>query len=171
MTSYFSVKSNVLRDSGAKTVTTSASAKTEPSAPSKTDPALAQKDGPASFAVKEPVQIDFTALAVRRCARVNPPQPSCKQTSWFPTNWKRDKSCAELNLDSCLPSRCHPWTGDCICKAGWDGQTCSRPCPTYTFGDECSELCTCKNGAFCDPVNGTCLCLSGQEKFFKEGVQ
>jgi hypothetical protein len=79
MTSYFSVKSNVLRDSGAKTATTSASAKTEPSAPSKTDPALARKDGPASFAVKEPVQIVFTALGARRFARVNPPQPNCKQ--------------------------------------------------------------------------------------------
>ena len=57
--------------------------------------------------------------------------------------------------------RCHPWTGECICKAGWDGQTCSRPCPTYTFGLGCRNVCTCKNDAHCDPVNGTCVCLSG----------
>jgi hypothetical protein len=60
-----------------------------------------------------------------------------------------------------IDERCHPWTGKCVCKSGWDGSTCSRPCTIYTFGQGCKEDCTCKNDAYCDPVNGTCLCLPG----------
>lgn len=56
---------------------------------------------------------------------------------------------------------CHPWTGKCSCKVGWDGDTCGRPCPFYTFGKECQNRCDCKNNAQCSPVDGTCICAAG----------
>ena len=57
--------------------------------------------------------------------------------------------------------RCHPWTGECECKPGWDGTMCSRPCPFYTYGKGCRNNCNCKNDAQCSPVNGTCICAAG----------
>jgi Laminin EGF-like (Domains III and V). len=60
-----------------------------------------------------------------------------------------------------LVGRCHPWTGDCECKPGWDGKMCSRPCPFYTYGKGCRNNCNCKNDAQCTPVNGTCICAAG----------
>lgn len=56
---------------------------------------------------------------------------------------------------------CHSWTGKCVCKAGWDGDTCARPCPFYTYGKGCQNHCNCKNNAQCSPVNGTCICAAG----------
>lgn len=56
---------------------------------------------------------------------------------------------------------CHPWSGQCSCKIGWDGETCSRPCPFYTYGKGCQDRCNCKNNAQCSPVNGTCICAAG----------
>lgn len=65
---------------------------------------------------------------------------------------------------------CHPWTGFCECLAGWDGMTCSRPCPLYTFGQGCRRKCVCNNNAQCLPNNGTCICGLGMFilYFFKE---
>ncbi|XP_078702333.1 uncharacterized protein LOC144928142 [Branchiostoma floridae x Branchiostoma belcheri] len=51
---------------------------------------------------------------------------------------------------------CDRWTG-CVCEAGWTGPTCDTPCPAGTFGTNC-EPCRCKNGAECNPFNGTCIC-------------
>jgi len=33
-------------------------------------------------------------------------------------------------------------------------------CPPNMFGIDCAMTCSC-NGGFCDPVDGTCVCLSG----------
>ena len=41
------------------------------------------------------------------------------------------------------------------------GVTCHWKCPAGTWGIHCKELCTCLNGATCDPVNGNCSCTSG----------
>lgn len=62
--------------------------------------------------------------------------------------------------------RCHPWTGTCECVAGWDGPTCSRTCPLYTYGEECRKKCVCNNNAQCLPNNGTCICGPGKSKLF-----
>ena len=59
-------------------------------------------------------------------------------------------------------NRCHPWTGVCECKAGWAGETCTRACPFYKYGEKCIKMCECKNGAFCDPVDGSCTCAPGK---------
>jgi hypothetical protein len=59
--------------------------------------------------------------------------------------------------------RCHPWTGECDCKPGWDGKMCSRTCPFYTYGKGCHNTCNCKNDAQCSPVNGTCICAAGMQ--------
>ncbi|CAG0924468.1 unnamed protein product, partial [Notodromas monacha] len=80
----------------------------------------------------------------RRACKPNMYGPGCSQIC----------ACEEPNTETC-----HPGTGDCNCKAGWDGDTCSRPCPTYWYGEKCKNLCKCKNDAYCNPVNGTCICL------------
>lgn len=56
---------------------------------------------------------------------------------------------------------CHPWTGVCKCKVGWDGETCGRPCPFYTYGKGCKKKCNCKNNAQCSPIDGSCICAAG----------
>lgn len=58
-------------------------------------------------------------------------------------------------------SRCHPWTGECECKAGWNSNDCTRLCPILTYGKGCHGICNCKNNAQCSPVNGTCICQPG----------
>ena len=57
--------------------------------------------------------------------------------------------------------RCHPWTGACICKPGYAGSHCHRPCPTYTWGKDCRNVCDCQNYAFCNGTDGTCTCSPG----------
>ncbi|KAF2348304.1 Laminin EGF domain, partial [Trinorchestia longiramus] len=65
------------------------------------------------------------------------------------------------SCETASTERCHPWTGECECKPGWAGVTCSRACPFYKYGEKCSKSCQCKNGAFCNPINGTCTCAPG----------
>lgn len=59
--------------------------------------------------------------------------------------------------------RCHPWKGTCECVAGWDGPTCSRTCPLYTYGERCRRKCDCHNNAQCLANNGTCICGPGMQ--------
>ena len=81
-----------------------------------------------------------------------------------------------IPLKSSIPS-CHSWTGECLCKPGFSGTHCHRPCPTYTFGQDCLQVsfpdlpfqmltllvqvCSCKNDAYCEPEDGTCVCSPG----------
>ena len=37
-------------------------------------------------------------------------------------------------------SSCHSWTGECLCKPGFSGTHCHRPCPTYTYGQDCLQV-------------------------------
>ena len=60
-----------------------------------------------------------------------------------------------------LITRCHPWTGACICKPGYAGYHCHRPCPVYTYGRDCRNVCDCQNDAFCDSASGKCTCAPG----------
>lgn len=38
---------------------------------------------------------------------------------------------------------------------------CSEECPEGTYGTNCSQRCSCKNGATCDRVTGACKCGAG----------
>lgn len=49
---------------------------------------------------------------------------------------------------------------------GADLQTPDLPlplaaCPAHTYGHNCSQTCSCFNGASCDPVHGQCHCGPG----------
>lgn len=43
----------------------------------------------------------------------------------------------------------------------FQGADCSRRCPAGMYGVNCSSACTCKNGATCSPVDGSCTCKAG----------
>lgn len=60
---------------------------------------------------------------------------------------------------------CHPWSGKCECNAGWDGVTCSRPCPFNSYGEGCRNTCDCLHDAQCLPADGTCVCPPGKFLF------
>lgn len=34
-------------------------------------------------------------------------------------------------------------------------------CPEGTFGLNCTNNCTCENGAICSPIDGSCTCSPG----------
>ncbi|XP_053102816.1 laminin subunit beta-3 isoform X2 [Hemicordylus capensis] len=81
----------------------------------------------------------------------------------------------------CQPCSCDPWnslspqcnqfTGQCSCKEGYGGQTCSaveaKVCPDQSYGDvrtgcracDCNFQGTEEMG--CDKVTGSCLCHAG----------
>lgn len=44
---------------------------------------------------------------------------------------------------------------------GWQGVHCNLPCENGYYGDGCSRLCDCGNGASCDAVTGECECTPG----------
>uniref|UniRef100_A0A3Q4H4Y9 Multiple EGF like domains 11 n=1 Tax=Neolamprologus brichardi TaxID=32507 RepID=A0A3Q4H4Y9_NEOBR len=79
---------------------------------------------------------------------------------------------------------CHHVTGECSCPAGWMVRTtshmqkqiciiqlicrkeylrimCAQPCPFGSFGINCSQECTCRNGGLCDHISGQCQCTAG----------
>ena len=76
-------------------------------------------------------------------------------------SWGSAEVCGACIYVAFACCRCHPWTGECECKPGWDGTMCLRPCPFYTYGKGCRNNCNCKNDAQCSPVNGTCICAAG----------
>jgi len=47
------------------------------------------------------------------------------------------------------------------CTPGFVGLKCSSLCPLQSYGQNCSFLKTCLNGATINNVNGTCMCLEG----------
>jgi len=44
--------------------------------------------------------------------------------------------------------------GDCSCQQGYWGKYCEDPCPDGYYGHKCQNICKCRTGAKCDPVNG-----------------
>lgn len=42
------------------------------------------------------------------------------------------------------------------------GASCGTPCLPGTYGVNCSSVCSCKNGATCSPVDGSCACKAGE---------
>lgn len=58
-------------------------------------------------------------------------------------------------LFHCTGNRtCDHVTGEYVCRPGYIGLTCEHPCPVGTYGLNCLEKCTCKNGADCHHVTG-----------------
>lgn len=49
----------------------------------------------------------------------------------------------------------------CVCDAGWTGEDCDIACANGTFGLQCAGICSCMNGAACDPTSGHCQCPPG----------
>jgi hypothetical protein len=49
----------------------------------------------------------------------------------------------------------------CKCEAGYGGPACDINCPPNMWGKYCKNECKCKNGAACDPYDGTCQCTKG----------
>ncbi|GFU53080.1 multiple epidermal growth factor-like domains protein 11 [Trichonephila clavipes] len=45
--------------------------------------------------------------------------------------------------------------------AGWKGVNCEFPCSSDYYGQDCAKKCECKNGAACNPVDGSCTCTPG----------
>ncbi|XP_015252832.1 PREDICTED: multiple epidermal growth factor-like domains protein 10 [Cyprinodon variegatus] len=41
------------------------------------------------------------------------------------------------------------------------GSRCSVPCPPHAYGVNCYASCSCKHGATCSPVDGSCDCKPG----------
>lgn len=93
-------------------------------------------------------------------------KPVLKTFTKSSTNYKLNLQLIIVNSQICEcedsnTEVCHPWTGQCSCKIGWDGRTCIRPCPSYTFGKGCQNHCNCKNNALCSPIDGACICAAG----------
>lgn len=43
----------------------------------------------------------------------------------------------------------------------FQGPVCAQPCPFGSFGINCSQECTCRNGGLCDHISGQCQCMAG----------
>lgn len=52
-------------------------------------------------------------------------------------------------------------SGECICEPGFMGDKCLDQCPYDRFGENCTEICSCMNGATCDKGTGRCHCSPG----------
>lgn len=48
----------------------------------------------------------------------------------------------------------------------FQGADCSIRCPAGMYGVNCSSACTCKNGATCSSVDGSCTCRAGDSTGF-----
>lgn len=99
--------------------------------------------------------------------------PKCDQCA--PSYWKlaSGRGCEPCACDprNSLSSQCNQFTGQCPCREGFGGLTCSsaaiRQCPDRTHGDVATgcRACDCDfrgtEGPGCDKTSGRCLCRPG----------
>ncbi|KAK2086469.1 Laminin subunit beta-3 [Saguinus oedipus] len=92
-----------------------------------------------------------------------------------PYHWKlaSGQGCEPCACDShnSLSPQCNQFTGQCPCREGYGGLTCSaaaiRQCPDRTYGDAATgcRACDCDfrgtEGPGCDKASGRCLCRPG----------
>nr|XP_012314664.1 laminin subunit beta-3 [Aotus nancymaae] len=92
-----------------------------------------------------------------------------------PYHWKlaSGQGCEPCACDShnSLSPQCNQFTGQCPCREGYGGLTCSaaaiRQCPDRTYGDAATgcQACDCDfrgtKGPGCDKASGRCLCRPG----------
>lgn len=100
--------------------------------------------------------------------------PQCDQCA--PYHWKlaSGRGCEPCACDphNSLSPQCNQFTGQCPCREGSGGLTCSaasiRQCPDQTYGDAVAggcRACDCDfrgtEGPGCDKASGRCLCRPG----------
>ncbi|XP_063469181.1 laminin subunit beta-3 isoform X2 [Symphalangus syndactylus] len=99
--------------------------------------------------------------------------PKCDQCA--PYHWKlaSGQGCEPCACDphNSLSPQCNQFTGQCPCREGFGGLTCSaaaiRQCPDRTYGDAATgcRACDCDfrgtEGPGCDKASGRCLCRPG----------
>ncbi|XP_047560834.1 laminin subunit beta-3 [Lutra lutra] len=99
--------------------------------------------------------------------------PKCDQCA--PYYWKlaSGRGCEPCACDphNSLGPQCNQFTGQCPCREGFGGLTCSaaaiRQCPDRTYGDAGTtcRACDCDfrgtEGPGCDKASGRCLCRPG----------
>ncbi|CAH6789695.1 laminin subunit beta-3 [Phodopus roborovskii] len=99
--------------------------------------------------------------------------PKCDQCA--PSYWKlaSGRGCEPCACDprNSLSPQCNQFTGQCPCREGFGGLTCSsaaiRQCPDQTHGDVATgcRACDCDfrgtEGPGCDKASGRCLCRPG----------
>lgn len=99
--------------------------------------------------------------------------PKCDQCA--PYHWKlaSGRGCEPCACDpsNSLSPQCNQFTGQCPCREGFGGLTCSaaaiRQCPDRTYGDAARgcRACDCDfrgtESPGCDKASGRCLCRSG----------
>uniref|UniRef100_A0A8C3WIV7 Laminin subunit beta 3 n=1 Tax=Catagonus wagneri TaxID=51154 RepID=A0A8C3WIV7_9CETA len=99
--------------------------------------------------------------------------PKCDQCA--PYHWKlaSGRGCEPCACDphNSLSPQCNQFTGQCPCREGFGGLTCSaaaiRLCPDRTYGDVATgcRACDCDfrgtEGRGCDKASGHCLCRPG----------
>ncbi|XP_077013786.1 laminin subunit beta-3 [Tamandua tetradactyla] len=99
--------------------------------------------------------------------------PQCDQCS--PYHWKlaSGRGCEPCACDpqNSLSPQCNQFTGQCPCREGFGGLTCSaaalHQCPDQTYGDVAvgCRACDCDfrgtEGPGCDKTSGRCLCRPG----------
>lgn len=99
--------------------------------------------------------------------------PKCDQCA--PYHWKlaSGRGCEPCACDpnNSLSPQCNQFTGQCPCREGFGGLTCSaaaiRQCPDRTYGDAARgcRACDCDfrgtESPGCDKASGRCLCRPG----------
>uniref|UniRef100_A0A8C6D8Y6 Laminin subunit beta 3 n=1 Tax=Moschus moschiferus TaxID=68415 RepID=A0A8C6D8Y6_MOSMO len=99
--------------------------------------------------------------------------PKCDQCA--PHHWKlaSGRGCEPCACDphNSLGPQCNQFTGQCACREGFGGLTCSaaaiRQCPDRTYGEAATgcRACDCDfrgtEGPGCDKASGRCLCRPG----------
>lgn len=74
----------------------------------------------------------------------------------------RGGSCSDLYCGHHNCSTHGECTSDgCDCDPGWHGLDCTIPCGPGHYGENCSQICRCKNNGTCDIVTGQCKCVPG----------
>ncbi len=116
--------------------------------------------------------IDLTAEFIARCGRnnfqVDGSYPEfCRQAIFtLTTEFNSGALPCQCDFQGSLSFECDKFGGQCPCKSGVIGRTCSR-CQTGYFGFPDCRPCDCPSTALCDPVAGSCICpprVTGIEK-------
>lgn len=65
-----------------------------------------------------------------------------------------------LPLCDCIQSKdtCNSTEETCNCIIG---EKCKFECPPERFGENCKEICRCKNNGTCHHISGECNCATG----------
>ena len=116
-------------------------------------------------ALLEESPIDLTAEFITRCGRNNfqvdtsaSPLDFCRQAVFtLTTEFNSGALPCQCDFEGSLSFECDKFGGQCACKSGVIGRTCSR-CQTGYFGFPDCKPCDCPSTALCDANSGLCIC-------------